>query len=536
MIERSATPFVAGLVVVASACGGAGSTDEGPSGVAAGGAAATTSGVAGGAHGGAGGASAVGGAAQGGATPGGGGARGGASQGGAAQGGASQGGAAQGGGSSQGGAASQGGAGSGGASPSCGDGACAAPESCASCPADCGACGPTCGDQACSGGETCHTCAADCQSASCPASPVAGYKEGAGLHAIDACAFPMADTGSWAARAKLVDELAKKLPTQSIAGLLGDLNRTGTTVGAVPGLASVHRGVKWESGDESVAYWWPQGLTGAGDGVAGKLGGKNVVLSSWYYKQSSDPGSNVEKGVRIAVLDPATATYRFALLVEPYDAGGTVSFKSVPIHAGGLAWYGDYLYVADTGAGLRVFDLTHVFTVATDADTIGWDAGAKVFRAYKYKYAIPQIGAYQRKGSCKPVFSFVALDRGTVPPSLVTGEYDAATIYGRLFRWSLDAASGRLGAGVFAPTEAYFMGQTNVQGALSIGGHFLLSSSAPANGGGALYRVAVGSSKTYAWSNAPEDLFHDPSTGEVWCQSEAVNGRYVYSVLASKVP
>ena len=296
----------------------------------------------------------------------------------------------------------------------------------------------------------------------------------------------------------------------------------------------VKRGVKWEAGDETVAYWWPQGLTGSGDGVAGKLGGKDVVLSAWYYQQASDPGSNVEKGVRLAVLDPATATYRFALLVEPSSAGGTTTFTSVPIHAGGLAWYGDYLYVADTGAGFRVFDLAHVFTVQTDADTIGWDAGAKVFRAHKYKYAIPQIGAYERLGGCKPVFSFVALDRASVPPSLVTGEYDAASIYGRLFRWSLDPVTGRLGSSVFAPTEAYYQGQTNVQGALSYAGHWLLSSSAPAGGGGALYRVGVGSSKTFTWADAPEDLFLDSSTGELWCQSESPSSRYVFAVTVSK--
>jgi hypothetical protein len=344
----------------------------------------------------------------------------------------------------------------------------------------------------------------------------------------------MSDTGTWASRAALVADLTGKLPTHPLSFLLGDLNRTGTKVSSVPGLGAVKRGVKWESGDESVAYWVPQGITGSGDGVAGKLGGKDVVLSSWYYKQASDPGSNVQKGVRLSVLDPATATYRFALLVEPYTAANGTTWKAVEIHAGGIAWWGDYLYVADTGAGFRVFDLAHVFTVATDADTMGYDAGAGVYRAHKYKYAIPQIGAYARGGSCKPVYSFVALDRASSPPSLVTGEYDDASIYGRAFRWPLDAGTGRLPAGTFTPSEAFFMGQTHVQGALSYAGHWLLSSSKPAGGAGVLYRVAPGSSKTFTWSDSPEDLYLDPSTGELWSQSEATNARYVFAVTASK--
>ncbi|HLD80608.1 MAG TPA: hypothetical protein VJA40_01255, partial [archaeon] len=50
--------------------------------------------------------------------------------------------------------------------PSCGDGACLLPETCATCPNDCGSCPlPYCGDSHCQGvllGETCATCPSDC--------------------------------------------------------------------------------------------------------------------------------------------------------------------------------------------------------------------------------------------------------------------------------------------------------------------------------------------------------------------------------------
>lgn len=49
----------------------------------------------------------------------------------------------------------------------CGDGACNGDETCATCTADCGACPTSCGDGTCNGGETCDDCAADC--GACPA-------------------------------------------------------------------------------------------------------------------------------------------------------------------------------------------------------------------------------------------------------------------------------------------------------------------------------------------------------------------------------
>ena len=47
----------------------------------------------------------------------------------------------------------------------CGDGACAPPETCGTCPVDCGACEP-CGDGVCDAAESCDTCPFDC--GACP--------------------------------------------------------------------------------------------------------------------------------------------------------------------------------------------------------------------------------------------------------------------------------------------------------------------------------------------------------------------------------
>jgi len=339
----------------------------------------------------------------------------------------------------------------------------------------------------------------------------------------------MRDTETWAARSALVEQLASVLPVRSVPDVLGDLNRQGTAVASVPGLANVHRAFRWEQGDMDVTYWVPQGITGSGDSVGGPIGGKDVILTSWYYD-----GGAPSKGVRVAFTDAASKAYRFALLVEPYTNGGRADFKAVDIHAGGLAWWGNLLYVVDTSHGFRVFDTSRILQVSTGVDAIGYDAAAGVYRAHNYKYVIPQIGAYQHASSCNPRFSYAALDRASNPPSIVSGEYIDADPNGRLFRWAVDPSTGRLAGGVlFVPTEAFYSGQTNIQGAVPAYGRWLLSSSAPPAGHGALYRVAVGASTTYPWSDSPEDLYVDPSTGELWCLSEAVGARYVYARLVA---
>jgi hypothetical protein len=167
-------------------------------------------------------------------------------------------------------------------------------------------------------------------------------------------------------------------------------------------------------------------------------------------------------------------------------------------------------------------------------DAIGYDATAGVYRAYNYKYVVPQVGTYQHVSGCSPRFSFTGLDRATTPPSIVSGEYIDANPAGRLYRWSLDPATGHLAGGeLFVPVEAFYAGQSNIQGAVPAYGRWLLSSSAPTGGHGALYRVAAGFSSTHAWSDSPEDLYIDPSTGELWGLSEAVGARFVYSVLVA---
>jgi hypothetical protein len=62
-------------------------------------------------------------------------------------------------------------------------------------------------------------------------------------------------------------------------------------------------------------------------------------------------------------------------------------FTSIPqLHAGGIAWYGDHLYVMETHGGIRVFDWRKIYQVDTStgsSDKVG-KQGDK-WQAYGYK-------------------------------------------------------------------------------------------------------------------------------------------------------
>ncbi len=376
------------------------------------------------------------------------------------------------------------------------------------------------------------------QAPECPAQ--SGVNEGSGLAPIDRCAFPMQDTGTWGDSAEIVNRLAETLGTVSVADVLGDLNRVGEPIapadlpGDTPG---VETAFAWQSGDESVAYWIPQGITGSGDGVdGGRVDGRRVLLVSWYHDAEEDPGSGAQKGVRIALVnatDPADIRYRFLLLVEPSADGDRPTFGPVAIHAGGVAWVGDLLYVVNTTRGLRAFDLTRILPVETGKDVIGHDAETDAYYAHEYAYAVPQIGMYQQDSSCEPRFSWVALDRSTSPPSLVTGEYDAESVYGRIYRWPLDGDRLRLvgDAGRVVADQAWFSSHSHLQGGLSREGSFWLSSSKPTGAAGVLYRTAEGSpSESLGWSDTPEDLSFNPTDGLLWSLSEGLDARHVFSL------
>jgi hypothetical protein len=321
--------------------------------------------------------------------------------------------------------------------------------------------------------------------------------------------------------------------------------------------------------------WMPQGVTTVADAQADeRWGDRQAVLVSWYDKRLGD-----EKGVRVSFLDPETGLYQHVLLVYPYVAENedpTYEILQTPqngdrpgIHAGGIAWYGNYLYVADTVRGIRVFDMRYIFDLetagngnTTDRHQIGLHGGN--YYGFGYRYVMPQVDLWVNADGhntnvdfdCAPegppAFSYVGLDRSTAPDRLVTGEYcrntsDRDDKNGRVATWPLDGDTGRpqLAAdGLWHANAAHRLPVPNIQGAVVHDGTWYLSRSRGDDQNGHLVEArGDGSSNAVLdvtrtrWAGVGvEDLSYWPSQDAIWTVTEHPGKRALYSCPATAPP
>jgi hypothetical protein len=356
------------------------------------------------------------------------------------------------------------------------------------------------------------------------------------IEPTDPSPFVLRDEGTWAGNEAIVADLARGMPPATVAAVMRDANRETRALGnEVDRVNNVANGYRWAAGDDAVTTWYPQGITTSADATDdGKWGANRIQLVSWYGK-----GDRAGAGVRISFVlanKLSGARYRHVLLVEPYrHPDGTADFRAVKVHAGGIAWYGSYLYVADTNHGLRVFDVRRMLQTTSSAKGVVGSAGGGKYAAAGYKYVLPQVSRYVRPSGSDLVFSFVSVDRASSPQSLLTGEYRKGKAGGRLVRWPLDTPSDRLAGGAdLHAGGAYVMPQTNVQGALSAAGRLFLSASAGAKGNGTLTSDVPGKpSRAYAWGYGAEDLTYSPLSGRIYSLTEHPGRRAVYAVPAT---
>jgi hypothetical protein len=359
-----------------------------------------------------------------------------------------------------------------------------------------------------------------------------------------------------------VDALDKRLAKSGVQRLLAEANRDAVHNGPCKAGAfdDIPAGSRWfcfepddagETGGRP--EWIPRGVTTVADAQAdGLWGDREAVLVSWY-----DDAHEPKKGVRVTFLDPKTNRYRHVLLVYPYTrANGDPDYEIVGrpqggIHAGGILWYGKYLYVADTRRGLRVFDMRYVFDLANSP------GNAALGDAFGYRYVMPQVGAWVNaagpdndepgstcSGAGAPRFSYVSLDRSQTPDLLITGEYCATGDTGRVARWPLDGATGQLlpnpADGRVRATDAYRLARDQIQGAVSYGGTWYLNRSTGRDASGAwrpgqliVARPEGGELHATAVRPAgvgPEDLSLWPARDELWSLTEHAPNRMLYAV------
>lgn len=216
---------------------------------------------------------------------------------------------------------------------------------------------------------------------------------------------------------------------------------TGAEKAALPKAPAATKSLCWDADRAGSTTWVPQGITTSGDADDdGLWGADKIILSGWH---STDAlGRYDDARIQAVNYDtPASAAHRMVYLAVPNSTGST--FSAAKAHMGGMAWYGDKIYVTavgNTSTAIRVFSTKHILQLTdTTSNAIGRTSGG--YAAYTYKYAMMQVGYYTYAGgTCSmaadtgvPCFSSISLDRSTSPATVVTTEYFSdQSLHGRL--------------------------------------------------------------------------------------------------------
>ncbi|MFD1325651.1 hypothetical protein [Micromonospora sonneratiae] len=320
----------------------------------------------------------------------------------------------------------------------------------------------------------------------------------------------------------------------------------------------------WNAEDSSVKHWLPQGITGSSDADDDHLWGEDrAMVVAWHYS-ATIAGTSYDKGARISMVDRNTGKYRHVLLVEPTKTS-TPNYKAMGIHAGGIAWLGNYLYVTDTAVGIRVFDMRKFLWVdAANGNQVGLVNG--VYKGHGYSYVLPQIGVYKQaniQASCVPAtsslcFSSLTLDRSTTPDTLVVGEYrnniDTANldvVGGRVVRYPVDASTRQLTltSGKAVPRDTVTIPKSNIQGVQTWNDTYYLGRSSADKHSFLFTGPRDVPMKTWSWGVGGEDLYHEHtgtgstmSAGKIWTATEhyvdpngaVIDKRVVFAVPLSE--
>lgn len=316
------------------------------------------------------------------------------------------------------------------------------------------------------------------------------------------------------------------------------------------------RGIRWNEDDETTKIWIPQGITGF------KKNGIRYLLVTWYAADD-----NAYKGSRITLIDisPSSSTYlmyRHMLLVQHNVPTGVTDYTQygtyapLNIHAGGVAYFNDKLYIASTSLGMRVFDLNKVIEVTTGDDTTNkcGKASNGTLYGFNYRYILPQVGYYDINGGADPFSTVQVNAEGT---ELWTAQYYAgsadASIVPKIYGFPINTSGTVLNSGIKyeVPKNSLFAGNHahGMQGIFRKGNRTWLScTGSPSESYGSnarLARYTDGDDNTtrYRWPYGAESLYYEAELDYLWCLTEhapntgAANGsqvnRCIFAVIFS---
>lgn len=278
-----------------------------------------------------------------------------------------------------------------------------------------------------------------------------------------------------------------------LAAVLAGLDRRGRR-GFAPGLG-VRHAVTWDRADRRDATWWPQGLTSSAD--AGRP--DRLLAASWYSKAGL--------GTRVSFLDLDTRRYRHVPMALVRDG----ALVPLPIHAGGLAWRGPWLYLAATRRGCYA---AHV------EDIVRRPSGELVWPV-RLHYAADDGMRY----------SFLSVD--PTAGTLLAGEYGGPAATHRLASFAL-ASSGLLEVGEDGAAMAIRIdaGVPSMQGAVRVGDGYRLMVSRGRRRPGDLWVGRPGGYRRRSLVAPPGPEDATVWGGLIWSLTEFPGRRWVFALRA----
>ena len=332
------------------------------------------------------------------------------------------------------------------------------------------------------------------------------------------------------------------------------------------GLDGTYRydGFCWDQADDNTsAYsadggWHPQGLTASHDFDGTSYHGHHLYLASWFF--GSEAGGKDRFGrVTIAESTGGRVTYGHVMLVQPTGNDSSGNFIPVTnVHADGIVWYGNKLFVAN-GGELLVFDMQYLWKMSTTSrEETGIRAGASSARWHQW--ALPLVARYHTgerstnpracAGGSGPIcLGSLSLDRSTTPPALVSGEYrsHAAGGGGRIARWPLSdrydlpRADNGDAVNTTSAVAGYSTPVFQMQGVATDGTWYYMAGECPASwvadptARGAyscVHRAQPGAAPSVL-TRAPsltQNLSYSRASGRLWGLNEWTGHRVVFSI------
>jgi hypothetical protein len=272
-------------------------------------------------------------------------------------------------------------------------------------------------------------------------------------------------------------------------------------------------------GADQTNRWMLQGITGQGESGWPAAEGLDLTIVSAYYNKR---GPKFEHA-RISLINNATGRLSHVRLVEAKagrQAGcatqNEVSLCQFVSHAGGLAWAGQYLYMAGA-SNLHVFDLSQFVQLGDE-------------------YVLPEVRRYGVAGPQNFKMAYVSID--TSRHELLAGPYLPETTTEPIVHWPLRAD------GSIADMQASYGVATSgrqpsirIQGAASHSGTYFLSQSGSLQTKEKDYLYVVrpgGQAEQRPWHYGAEDLYIDPIRQLLWGAGEVAGRRSVVAVDISR--